>query len=341
MKALYFNQHGGPEVMQYGDLPDLTPGAGEVLVRVHAAALNHLDLWVRRGWPGIKLHMPHIGGADVAGVVAGYGEGVQSPALGTPVVIFPGVLTGEDEWTQRGEECVSPLFKLLAEHVRGGCAEYICVPQRNVLPIPEGISFVQAAAPVVVGVTAWRMFKRVGLKAGESVAIVGTGGGVNSISIQIAKLLGATVYAITSTEEKAALSRRLGADVVINYRSEDWSKALYTLTGKRGVDVVVDNVGKATLPLSMRAVARGGRIAIVGNTSGPLAEIDVRLIFGKQISLVGSTLGNHQDFLEVMNLVWSGKLTPVIDRVMPLSEGRSAYEILESGQQFGKIILQV
>lgn len=345
MKALYFNEHGAPEVLHYGDAPDPTPGPGEALVQVRAVALNHLDLWVRQGWPGLDLPKPHIGGSDVAGIVAAYGDAhgaASGPPVGTRVVIDPGVVTGEDEWTQRGEESVSPHYHILGESVRGGCAEYVTVPVRNLLPIPDGFDFPQAAAPILVGLTAWRMLtKRAGLKAGESVAIIGAGGGVNSIAIQIAKRLGAMVYAITSTPEKMHKATELGADVVINYREDDWSKKLYQLTGKRGVDVVVDNVGQATLPLSMRAVARGGRIVIVGNTSGPQAQIDVRLIFGKQISLIGSTMGSHQDFLDVMNLVWAGQLKPVIDRVMPLAEGRAAHELLASGQQFGKIVLQV
>jgi len=341
MKALYFHEHGGPEVLQYGDLPDLQPGPGEALVKVKAVALNHLDLWVREGWPGLNLPRPHIGGSDVAGVVAGYGEGATGPVVGTPVVIDPGVVTGEDEWTQRGEDSVSPHYHILGETIRGGCAEYVTVPAGNLMPIPTGFEFVQAAAPLLVGLTAWRMLvRRAQLQAGETVAILGAGGGVNSMAIQIAKHLGATVYAITSTPDKMRKASDLGADVVINYREEDWSRRLYQLTNKRGVDVVVDNVGQATLPTSLRAVARGGRIVIVGNTSGPKTEIDVRFIFGKQISLIGSTMGSHQDFREVMALVWAGKLRPVVDRVLPLAEGRAGHEILAAGQQFGKVVLQ-
>ncbi len=342
MKALHFIEHGGPEVLQYGDLPDPLPGPGEALVQVKAVALNHLDLWVRQGWPGLNLPLPHIGGSDVSGLVVGYGDGAKGPAPGTRVVIDPGIVLGEDEWTRRGEESVSPHYRLLGEHVRGGCAEYVTVPSRNLLPIPDGIGFAQAAAPSLVGLTVWRMLvKRAQLKAGESVAIVGAGGGVNSFSIQVAKYLGATVYAITSTAEKMRKAEELGADYVINYREEDWAKKLYQLSGKRGVDVVVDNVGRATLSSSMRAVARGGRVVIVGNTSGPKAEIDVRFIFGKQISLIGSTMGSHQDFCDVMELVWAGKLKPSIDRTMPLADGRAAHELLAAGRQFGKIVLQI
>lgn len=311
-------------------------------MRVKAVALNHLDLWVRQGWPGLNLPKPHIGGSDVAGVVAGYGEGAVGPPSGTRVVIDPGLVLGEDEWTRRGEESISPHYHVLGEGWRGGCAEYVAVPSRNLLSIPPGIDFLHAAAPILVGLTAWRMLvKRAQLKNGESIAIVGAGGGVNSLSVQIAKYLGATVYAITGTPDKMQKAKDLGADYVINYREENWSEKVYQLTGKRGVDVVVDNVGQATLNSSMRAVARGGRVVIVGNTSGPKAEIDVRFIFAKQISLIGSTMGSHEDFRDVMELVWAGRLRPVIDRIMPLSEGRFAHELLAAGRQFGKIVLQI
>jgi len=257
------------------------------------------------------------------------------------VVVDPGISTREDEFTRRGEHSLSPGYVILGEQIRGGQAEYVAVPAANLMEIPEGWDFPQAAAPLLVSLTAWRMLiHRAKLRAGESVLIVGAGGGVNSMAIQIAKLAGATVYALTSTEEKMERARELGADVVLNYREDpQWSKTLYKMTDRRGVDVVVDNVGRATLAQSMRAVARGGRIVIVGNTSGPHAEIDIRFIFGKQISLIGSTMGTHQDFRDVMNLVWAGKLKPVIDRVMPLSEGKKAFEILERGEQFGKIVL--
>ncbi|MBN1955987.1 MAG: zinc-binding dehydrogenase, partial [Anaerolineae bacterium] len=236
---------------------------------------------------------------------------------------------------------VSPGYLIRGEQIRGGQAEAIAVAASSLMPIPEGWDYAQAAAPLLVSLTAWRMLiHRAGLRAGESVLIVGAGGGVNSMAIQIARLAGATVYALTSSEEKMAKARELGADVALDYRQDpQWSKSLYKMTGRRGVDVVVDNVGQATLNQSMRAVARGGRIVIVGNTSGPKTEIDIRFLFGKQISLIGSTMGSHQDFRDVMELVWSGKLQPVIDRVLPLSEGKAAFELLEQGEQFGKIVL--
>ena len=341
MKALCFHEHGDLDVLRYEDVPDPEPGPGEVLVRVRACALNHLDVFVRCGWPGLKLDMPHWTGADVAGEVAALGAGVGGWEVGQRVVVDPGITTEEDELTHRGEHSVSRGYFVLGEHVRGGQAEYLAVPAANLMPIPEGWDFPQAAAPLLVSLTAWRMLiHRARLRAGESVLIVGAGGGVNSMAIQIAKLAGATVYALTSTEKKMEMARELGADVVLNYREDPtWSKTLFKMTGRRGVDVVVDNVGQATLAQSMRAVARGGRIVIVGNTSGPKTEIDVRFIFGKQISIIGSTMGSLQDFQDVMALLWAGKLRPVVDRVMPLSEGKAAFEALERGEQFGKIVL--
>ncbi len=347
MKALYFTHHGGPEVMQYGDLDDVRPGPGQALVQVKAVALNHVDLWVRRGGPAFdKLPKPHVGGADVAGIVLGYGEGATGPAEGTRVVVDPGVMTGpggaagQDEWTRRGEDSLSPYYHILGEDGWGGCAELLVVPAVNLLPMPDDFDFVAAAAPLLVYLTAWRMLvKRAQLKPGETVAIVGAGGGVNSAAIQIAKHLGATVYAITSTPEKMARAHSLGADVTINYKAEDWSKAVFLATGKRGVDVVVDNVGAPTWTQSIRALARGGRLVTVGGTGGPVVEMDLRLVFRKQISILGSTMGSHDDFRNVMDLIWQRKLAPVVDKVFPLSEGRAAHEYLEKGEQFGKVVL--
>jgi len=341
MKSLCFYEHGDLDVLQYTDVPDPEPGPGEVLVRVRACALNHLDIWVRRGWPGLKLDMPHWAGADVAGEVAGLGEGVTGWEVGQRVVVDPGISTGEDEFTHRGEHSLSPGYMILGEHIRGGQADYVTVPADNLMTIPDGWDFSQAAAPLLVSLTAWRMLiHRARLRAGESVLVIGAGGGVNSMAIQIAKLAGATVYALTSTERKMERAHELGADVVLNYREDPgWSRTLYKMTDRRGVDVVVDNVGQATLTQSMRAVARGGRIVIVGNTSGPRTKIDIRFIFGKQISIIGSTMGTHQDFRDVMTLIWAGKLKAVVDRVMPLSEGTAAFKAMEQGEQFGKIVL--
>ena len=340
MKALYFDKHGELDVVKYGDVPDPKPGPGEVLIRVRACALNFLDIWVRRGWPGLKLEMPHWCGADVAGEIAELGENVSDWQVGQRVVVDPGVSLVEDEYTRRGEDSVSPGYHILGEHRRGGAAEYLTVPASNLAAIPDNIDYPEAAAPLLVGLTAWRMLMhQARLRAGESVLVVGAGGGVNSMAIQIAKLAGATVYVVAGNAEKSERAQQLGADVVLDRSQVDWGKEIYKLTSRRGVDVVVDNVGQATITTSMQAVARGGRIVIVGNTSGPQAEIDIRFIFGKQISLIGSTMGSHQDFRDVIDLLWAGKIKPVIHQIMPLSEGCDAYRLMEAGEHFGKILL--
>ncbi len=340
MKALCYYEHGGPDVVRLDDVADPVAGPGQVLLRVRACAVNHLDIWVRRGWPGLKLEMPHWGGSDISGDIVAIGQGVSGWNIGDRVVVDPGINTAEDEFTRRGEPTMSPGYRILGEHMRGGMAEYVAVPATNVLALPEGVDYSNAAGPILVTLTAWRMLiHRAKLRAGESVLIVGAGGGVNSMAIQIASMAGATVYVVAGDARKGEKARELGADFVLDRSRVDWGRELMNMTGKRGVDVVVDNVGAATLAVSMKAVARGGRIVIVGNTSGPLTEIDIRYIFSKQISIIGSTMGTHQDFRELMPLLWNGPLRPVMDRVMPLGEGRVAFDIMEKGEQYGKIVL--
>jgi NADPH:quinone reductase-like Zn-dependent oxidoreductase len=342
MKALVFYHHGDLEVLQIAEVPRPEPGPGEVLIEVKASALNRLDIWVRRGWPGLKLPMPHILGADGAGVVAALGEGVTGIEVGSRCAIDPGVNRYQDKYTRRGLDSVSPGYFIIGEHAPGFHAEYAVVPATNLLPLPRGVDFTAAAAVSLVFLTAWRMLiHQARVRPGESLLILGAGGGVNSAAVQIAKHAGCTVYATTSSQAKMDKVRQLGADVVLNYRDDpEWSKTIYKLTGKRGVDVVVDNVGQATWNDSLRAVARGGRIVCVGNTSGPIGQTDIRFIFGKQISIIGSTMGSHQDYLDVMDLVFDGTFQPVIDRVLALDQGIEAMAILERGEQFGKIVLE-
>ena len=340
MKALYFEKHGGPDQYRFGEVKKPDARVGEVLVRVRACALNRLDIWVREGWPGLRLPMPHWSGADVAGEIAGVGEDVNGFRIGQRVVVDPGISTVQDAYTGRGLDSMSPGYHILGEQTRGGGAEFVAVPACNIYPFPDDIDFPAAAAPLLVSLTAWRMLiHQARLRAGESVLIVGAGGGVNSMAIQIARLAGAKVYVVAGNARKAEGAASLGADAVVDRSREDWGRAAYLLTNKKGVDVVVDNVGAATLETSLKTVSRGGRVVLVGNTSGPRVNVDLRYFFSKQISLVGSTMGSHQDFREVTALLWAGKLKPVIDSIMPLSDGIRAYARMEEGAHFGKIVL--
>lgn len=343
MKALHFNEFGSIENLKFGDVEDPQLADEEVLVRVKACAINHLDLWILRGWPGLQLPMPHIGGADISGEIAAVGSAVKNFSKGQRVVVSPGYLIPgeEDEWTARGEDSVSPRYHIFGEGRRGGFAEFVSVPKDCLLEMPEELDFAEAAAPLLVAVTAWRMLKiRAQLQTGQSVLIVGAGGGLNSFSVQLAKLLGAKVIALTSSEEKMQRTTELGADHVINYKSTpDWSREVRKLTDGRGVDIVVDNVGSATFNQSILATCRGGRIVTVGNTSGPEVAFDNRLIFSKQISIIGSTMGSGKDFRDAVQAIWGGELRPVIDRTIPLSDGKQAYQLLEKGEQFGKVVI--
>ena len=340
MKAIFFEQHGDTDVLKYADLPSPEARPGEALIRVKAVAINHLDIWVRRGWKGLKLEMPHIGGSDIAGEIVT----VNAPSgltPGTRVIVNPGIITAEDEWTRRGEESLSPGYRIIGENVRGGLAEYVTVPLANVFKLPEGIAFPEAAAPLLVGTTCWRMlFKRARVKIGDTVLVVGAGGGVNSLSVLLAKAAGATVYVLAGSQEKSEKARALGADVVINYRdTPQWHIEVLKHTKMRGVDVVIDNVGSATLSKSLSAVTRGGCIVSVGNTSGFDVSFDNRLLFTKQVSIIGSTMGSRQDFIDAMQFLWNRKIKIPIDRVEPLSEGIKMMQHLEQGRQFGKIVL--
>ncbi len=342
MKAVFFHEHGGLEVLQYGDLPTPEPGAGEVLVRLRAAALNRLDLWVREGWPGIRLTYPHILGADGAGEVAAVGAGVTRWQVGDRVVINPNIGCGKCEFCLAGQDNLCEHWQLLGETRAGTYAEYVVVPEANLMALPEGFGYREAAAAALVFQTAWHsLITRGGLRPGEWVLVVGASGGVNTASIQIAKLAGCRVLVVGSNARKLALAESLGADFLIDRsQTDNWAKEVYRLTGKRGVDVVVDNVG-TTFPLSFKAARKGGRILTVGNTGGPKFQIDNRYIFGKHLSVVGSTMSPQKDFREVMRLVFAGKLKPVLDKTFPLAEARAAQERLARGEQLGKITLEI
>jgi NADPH:quinone reductase-like Zn-dependent oxidoreductase len=342
MRAAVITGHGGLDVLQIADLPEPgLPGAGMVRIRVGAVALNRLDIWVREGWPGLKLAMPHVTSSDAAGTVEAIGEGVTNVAPGdrvgiNPTLIDPALLLAAGS---ERELLDSPI---MGEHVPGAAAEIINVPARNLIRLPDDITFAQSAAAGLVYITAWHsLIVRGGLQAGEQVLVIGAGGGVNTASIQIAKLAGCTVIVVGSSPQKCEQALSLGADHAIDRSADDaWAKAVYRLTGKRGVDVVVDNVGQATIGDSLRAVRRGGRVLIVGNTSGPLAQIDLRYLFGKHISLIGSSMGTTQDFHRVMGLVFAGSLKPMIGAELPIESIRRGHELLEGGELFGKVVLR-
>jgi NADPH:quinone reductase-like Zn-dependent oxidoreductase len=343
LKAILISQHGGPEVLEHAEFPAPEPGPGEVQIRLHAAALNRLDLYVRQGWPGLKLEYPHIPGADGAGEISALGAGVTDLKIGDRVVINSNLSCGRCSFCLAGKDNMCRDWHLLGETIRGTYAEYVVMPAVNALLLPDEFEFAPAAAAGLVFHTAWHsLITRGQLQAGESVLIVGASGGVNTASIQVAKIAGAKVYVVGSNAEKLSLAESLGADVLIDRsEQENWSKAIYSLTDKQGVDLVVDNVGAGTMPLSMRAARKGGRILTVGNTAGPKFEIDNRFIFGKHLSILGSTMGTHKDFSTVMGLIFEGHLKPVLDRRYPLREAAAAQERLETGQQMGKITLAI
>jgi NADPH:quinone reductase-like Zn-dependent oxidoreductase len=343
MKAILLRQHGGLEQVEYGETARPPIGPDEVLVAIKAAALNRLDFWVMEGWPSLRLTFPHVMGCDAAGLVAEVGANVAGFTAGDPVAINPTKSCGRCENCRNGQDHMCDDFAIFGEHVPGFYAEYQAVPARNLLKMPEHATFETAAAASLVYVTAWHsLIERGRLQAGEDILIVGAGGGVNTASIQIARLAGAaTIYVVGSSEQKLKQARQLGADVTINRETEDWSRALFKATHRKGVDVVVDNVGAPTYMASLRALKRGGRLLTVGNTAGPKFDFDNRYIFGKQLSIIGSTMGPRRDYEKVMGLVFAGRLAPVVDTVYPLAEGVTALHRLQQGDVAGKLVLQV
>lgn len=340
MRAAIFSEFGGPEVVSLADdFPRPEPGPGQVRLRVETAAMNHLDLWVRRGLP-IETPMPHIGGSDIAGVVDLAGPGVEGVAEGTRVVVDPSL---DYDWYQglpRGESFDEPRFRILGEHTQGGFAEYAVVPASNLLEIPEGFPSAAAAAAGLVSVTAWRgLMTRAGLRAGERVLVTGGSGGVGTMAVQIAKLAGATVYAVTSGADNVERMRELGADVVYDRLECDFSREVWSDTRKKGVHVVFDAVGEAVWPQCLKALGVGGRLVAYGATTGPRGSTEIRVVFWKQLSILGSTMGTPAEFREVMGLVFQEKIRPVIHEEMPLEDARRAHERLEKGEVFGKLVL--
>ena len=340
MKALAFNEHGGLEKLKYQDVPDPKIGPGEVRIRVRACALNHLDLFVREGIPGLKLPLPFWSGCDMAGDVAEVGADVQGVKVGDRVGVNPNLNCGRCEFCIQGEDSLCISYGIVGEHAYGGLAEYVKVDGRNVLKLPDAISYEGAAAFILVNMTAWRMLvTQAALRAGEDLLILGVGGGVSSTAVQIGKLCGARVWVTSSSDEKLERAKALGADERINYSKEDWVKVILERTGKRGVDVVLENVGAATWKGSLRALAKGGRLVTCGATSGPIGETDIRVVFWKQLRIIGSTMANRKEFDDVMRQLFRGTLKPILDRVFPLKDGALAQQLLAEGKQFGKLVL--
>jgi NADPH:quinone reductase-like Zn-dependent oxidoreductase len=338
MKAALFDVHGGPDVLRIGDVPAPEPGTGQVRVRVVAAALNHLDLWVRRGLP-VEIPLPHIGGSDIAGTIDRVGPDVTGWREGDRVVLNPSLSCGRCEWCRAGEEPLCPQYRIIGEHVAGGFAEYVVAPVANLYRVPDGYPLERAAAAPLAFLTAWRgLLTRGRLERGQSVLITGASGGVATAALQIARMAGAQVHALT-TSEHADRVRALGADHVHDREAVDFSREVWRITEKRGLDVVFDSVGAAIFPQCVRALGRGGRLVVYGGTTGPKVELDVRQLFWRQSEVVGTTMSNRREFEAAMNAVFDGPLEPVIDTIMPLEQIAAAHERLEAGAQFGKIVL--
>ena len=340
MKAVRFHAHGGPDVLRYEESPDPIPGQGEALVRVRACALNHLDLWQRRGMEKVQIPFPHISGADVAGEV------ISAPgsefATGRRVMLQPGISCGRCAACLDGHDNECPKYDVLGYRSDGGYAEIVKVPTQNLIAIPDTIGFVEAAAFPLAFLTAWHMLvTRAKVRAGEDVLVLGAGSGVGQAAIQIAWRHGARVFATAGTDEKLARARQLGAYEVINHTTQDLPAKIKEFTNKRGVDVVVEHVGIATWDRSLRSLTRGGRLVTCGATTGHDAHIDLRVLFSRQISLLGSYMGRKGELLRAAQFFFAGELRPVVHTTFPLAEAAEAQRCLEAREQFGKLVLVV
>lgn len=343
MKAVIFREHGGADKLEYTDVPDPKPGKDEVLVRVRACALNHLDIWIREG-AGFPIEMPHILGNDIAGEVAAVGANVKTLRPGQRVIISPGVTDGTmDEWTASGWDSMSPSFDIMGRKRQGGYAEFAKAHHTDVIAVSDRLSFEQWAAIPLVTLTAWHMLVgRAQLKAGESVLVHAAGSGIGCMAIQIAKLCGAMPLITTvGSDEKIAKAKALGADAVINYRTRDFAEEVFKRTGGRGVDVIFEHIGPETWAKNFKCLAKLGRMVTCGATSGPQATVDLRPFYARQQTILGSFMGGRAELLQVLRLVEAGKLKPVIDRVFPLREAAAAHRYMEERRNFGKIVLAV
>jgi len=340
MKAIRFHQHGGPEVLKYEDAPEPKILANEVLVRVKACALNHLDVWLRLGVPGWKLQMPHIVGSDISGEVAEVGALVTRVKPRDRVLLSPGISCGQCEACFQGLDSACRQYTLFGVFVEGGYAEYVKSPEMNVMPIPRDLSFDEAAAVPLVFITAWHMlFTRAGLRPGEEVLVIGAGSGVGSAAIQIAKLVNARVIATAGADWKLERARALGADEVINHTRQSIAEEVRRLTHKRGVDVVVDHVGAAVWEACFDSLATYGRLVTCGMTTGADLKLNGQALYGRQRTILGSFMGGKAELVDALKFVAQGKLKPVIDSAFPLADAAAAQQKMESREFFGKILL--
>lgn len=341
MKAAIFEQHGGPDVLQYADVPEPTIQPHEVLVEVKACALNHLDVWARSGLPGIEIPLPHILGSDIAGVVREVGSLVSWVRSGDEVMLQPGVSCGHCAECLSGRDNLCPEYDMLGYRRNGGYAELVAAPAVNVIPKPANLSWAEAASLPLVTVTAWHMLvTRANLQPGEDVLVHAAGSGVGSLGIQLAKLRGARVIATASSDEKLAKAKELGADELVNYSRDDWPKEVKRLTSRRGVDVVFEHTGAATWPGSIASLKTNGRIVTCGATSGFAAQTDLRQVFYRHLTILGSFMGSKSELLQAMKFIESGQIRAVVDRALPLADARRAHELMEDRAQFGKLVLE-
>jgi NADPH:quinone reductase-like Zn-dependent oxidoreductase len=340
MHAIVFDHHGGPEVLEPREMPEPAIAPDEALIEVRACGINHLDLWVRRGLPGLEPEMPHTLGSDVAGVVAAVGAAVRQVRPGDRVLVLPTLSCGTCPACLAGDDNLCRAHDLLGRRRNGGYAEKVSVPGVNCLPYPDGLPFEQAAAVPLVFLTAWHMLvNRARLRPGEDVLVLGGSGGVGTAAVQVAKLLGARVIATAGGAERAGRVRELGADEVIDHAGEDVAARVRALTGRKGVEVAVEHVGGPMFEAACGALARNGRLVTCGATIGNRATIDLNLLFGRHLSLFGSWMGRRSELLEVLAFVNNGRLKPVVDLVLPLDRAREAHERLEARQVFGKVVL--
>ena len=342
MKAIVIHEHGDPSVLKYEDVPEPHVRAGEVLVRVHACALNHLDLWVRRGLNGVAIPLPHIPGSDVAGEIVKIGEGVTTVRVGQKVLLAPGVTCGKCPACVSGNDNRCREFTNLGYMIDGGCAEFVRCPEVNCMPYPENLDWVHAAAVPLAFQTAWNMLvNRAQLQPGEDVLVLAAGSGVGSAALQVAKFFGARVIATAGTDEKLRKAKELGADELINHSVMPISKEVRRLTNNRGVDIVFEHVGSATWENSIKSLAAGGRLVTCGATTGYDVKLDMRFLFTRQLSLLGSYMGTKNELRTVLKLVEQGRLKPIVDKVWPLQDAALAHDYLENNKQFGKVVLTV